>query len=150
MKQTIQILRLGLAVLFLATTSTNLVAAPPDTGIQGQAMLYISYGTPVEVAPGVWVGVGDVQLPLATSFSILSAHSGREAVRFSTDANGAFTVSLPPGKYGVVPDTLIMPFGCSVPSSSFEVTVRAKHFTPAILLYYQDGPCSLISGPVSP
>jgi hypothetical protein len=149
MKQTIQTLRLGLAAFLFATTSSTLLAAPPNTGIQGQAVLYISYGTPVEEEPGVWVGVGDVQLPVATSFSILSAHSGHKVGHlvghFTTDAAGAFTVSLTPGKYVVVPDALTFPFGGSVPTGSFEVTVRAKKFSPALILYYHDGPLSIFS-----
>lgn len=146
MRKTIQILGLGLATLWFATTSPALLAAPPDTGIQGQAALYISYGTPVEVAPGVWVGVGDVMLPVATSFSVLSAHSGHEVGRFSADASGAFTLSLPPGKYVIVPDALTFgsfPFAHSVSTGSFEVTVSAKKFTYALVLYYQAGPWSI-------
>lgn len=150
MKKTIQILRLGLAAILLATTSPALLAAPPDTGIQGRAALYISYGTPVEVEPGVWLGVGDVMLPVAASFRVLSAHSGHEVGRFSADADGAFTVSLPPGKYVVVPDALIFfgafPFAQSISTGSFEVTVSAKKFTYALILYYHDGPFSLVSG----
>ena len=148
MKQTIQTLRLGLAALLFATTSSALLAAPPETGIRGQATLYTSYGTPVEVEPGIWLSVGDVQLPVATSFSVLSARSGHEVGRFTTDANGAFTVSLTPGTYVVVPDTLTFPFGCSVPTGSFEVTVSAKKFTPTVIFYYQDAPCGIISGTV--
>ena len=142
MKKKIQILRLGLAALLIATTSPASLAATPNTGIEGQAALYISYGTPVEVEPGVWLGVGDVMLPVATSFSVLSAHSGQEVGRFSTDASGAFTMSLPPGKYVVVPETLSFggfPFAHSVSTGSFEVTVSARQFTYALILYYQAG-----------
>jgi hypothetical protein len=146
MKQQYRIVRIALAAILFATTASALLAAPPDTGIQGQAVLYISYGTPVEVEPGVWLSVGDVMFPVSTSFGVLSAHSGHAVGRFSTDAGGAFTVSLPPGKYVVVPDTLTFPFGCSVPTASFEVTVRAKQFTPAVIFYYQNGPCSIASG----
>jgi hypothetical protein len=148
MKKAIQILRLGLAALLLATTSPALLAAPPDTGIQGRAALYISYGTPVEVEPGVWLGVGDVMLPVAASFRVLSAPSGHEVGRYSADADGAFTVSLPPGKYVVVPDTLIyggFPFAQSISTGSFEVTVSAKKFTYALVLYYHAGPFSLFA-----
>ena len=149
MKKKIQVIGLALAAFLFATASPALLAAPPGTGIQGRAALYISYGTPVEVEPGVWVGVGDLMLPVATSFRVLSAHSGHEVGRFSADANGAFTVSLPPGKYVVVPDTLTFgafPFAQSVSTGSFEVTVSAKKFTYALILYYHSGPFSFISG----
>ena len=149
MKQTIQTLKLGLAAFLFAMTSSMLLAAPPNTGIKGQAVLYISYGTPVEEEPGVWFGVGDVQLPVVTSFSILTAPPGQKGGHlvghFTTDAAGAFTVSLAPGKYVVVPDALTFPFDGSIPSGSFEVTVRAKKFSPAQILYYQDGPLSIFS-----
>jgi hypothetical protein len=145
MKQNIRMIKVFLAGLVLVATSSLMPAAPPDTGIQGQSMIYISYGVPIEIEPGLWVGVGDVQMPVATAFSIVSAHSGRELGRFTTDVNGAFSISLPPGKYVVVPDPLTYPFGCSIQASSFEVSVSAKKFTPAIIFYYQDRPCSVFS-----
>src|SRR5262249_8151332 len=93
MKNTIRIPGLRLVALLFAATSLASLAAPPHTGIQGHAALYISYGTPVEVEPGVWVGIGDVMMPVTTSFGVLSAQSGHEVGRFSTDATGAITVS---------------------------------------------------------
>jgi hypothetical protein len=76
---------------------------------------------------------------VATSFTVLSAHSdhkvghfGRKVGHFATDADGAFEVSLPPGKYVVVPDPL---FGASFPTGSFEVTVKPRHFTDAVITY---------------
>jgi hypothetical protein len=143
-------LSFGLAAFLLAATSPALLAAPPSTGIQGQAALYISYDVPIEVEPGIWVGVGDVQLPVATSFSVLSARSGHEVGRFTADANGAFTLSLPPGNYVIIPDTLTIggyPFAQSISTDSFEVTVSAKQFTYALILYYQSGPWSIGSLP---
>ena len=145
MRQIIQKLKPGLAAFLFAITSATLLAAPPNAGIQGKAVLYISNGTPVEEEPGVWVSVGDVQLPVVTSFSILIAHSNHKVGNFTTDANGAFKVSLPPGRYVVVPDALTSPFDGTVPTS-FEVTVRARKFSSAQILYYQDGPLSVFSG----
>ena len=84
-----------------------------------------------------------------SSFKVLSAHSGRQIGRFTTDADGSFTVSLPPGKYLVVPDTLtfgVSPFGQSIPTGSFEVTVGARKLTYALILYYQDGPFRIGTG----
>jgi hypothetical protein len=149
MKKKIHIFRLSLAALLFAAASPALRAAPPDTGLQGRSALYISYGRPVEVEPGLWVGVGDVMLPVATTFRVLSAHSGHEVGRFAVDGDGAFTVSLPPGKYVIVPDTLVFgvgPFAQSVSTDSFEVTVSAKKFTYALILYYQEGPFRLVPG----
>lgn len=152
MKKATQIVKLTLATLLFTATAPMLQAAPRHTGIQGQAALYISYGTPTlfEAEPGLWLGitVGDIMTPVATSFSVLSAHSGRELGHFSTEADGAFTVSLPPGRYVVVPDDLTVsgfPFAQSISTGSFEVTVRAKNFTYALILYYNDGPFGIIS-----
>ncbi len=92
------------------------------------------------------MGVGDLMLPEATSFSVLSARSGHKIGSFSADASGAFTISLPPGRYIVVPDTLTfgtVPFASSISTDSFEVTVRARKFTYALILYYQKGPFSI-------
>ena len=146
MKKIVPVIRLTLTTLFFATSSIALLAAPPQTGIEGQAALYISYGTPIEIEPGLWVSVGDVMLPAVTSFSVLSAHSGHEVGRFSTEADGAFSISLPPGKYVILPDTLTVggfPFAQSVSTGSFEVAVSARQFTYALILYYHDGPFSL-------
>lgn len=146
MKHTTQILRFVLAAFLLALAAPTSFAAPPNTGIQGRAALYISYGTPIEEAPGVWVGVGDVMMTVATSFTVLSAHSHHEIGHFSTDAEGNINVPLPPGEYIIVPDKLALTFGYSLTTGSFEVTVRPKEFTYALILYYQDGPLTIFSG----
>jgi hypothetical protein len=149
-KQTTQILRLGLAALLFAMTSPALLAAPANAGIQGRAALYVSSGPPVQVQkkPAVWATSGDLMLPVANSFSILSARSGHKVGNFSADATGAFTISLPPGKYIIVPDTFTFgafPFANSISTDSFAVTVRARKFTYALILYYQKDSVSVIA-----
>ena len=149
MKKTIQTLRLALVAFLFTTTPLGLQAAPPKTGIQGRAALYISYGTPVEIEPDIGMSPGDVMMPVTTSFTVFSANSRREVGHFSTDADGAFTIWLTPGKYVVVPDDLTVgafPFSQSVSTDSFEVAVQAKHFTYALILYYHDGPLSVVLG----
>ena len=141
-------LRLGLAALLFAMISPALLAAPASGGIHGRAALYISYGTPVQEESGVWLSPGDLMLPTASSFSVLSARSGHKIGTFSADANGTFTISLPPGKYIVVPDTFTFgtaPFANSFSTDSFAVTVRARKFTYALILYYQKAPTSIIA-----
>jgi hypothetical protein len=136
MKTTIQTLKLWLLALLLATSVQSSFAAPPQTGIRGQTLLYQSFS--VEVAPGVWVGdTWWVSYP--ASFRILSAHSDREVAHISTGDFGSFEVSLPPGKYVVVPDTIpgSVPF-----AGSFEVTVTIKHFTDASIVYFPSLPVS--------
>src|SRR5689334_14288365 len=91
-KQMTQILRLGLAAFLFAMTSPALLAAPANAGIQGRAALYVSNGSPVQVGPGLWASAGDLMLPVASSFSVLSARSGHKIGSFSADASGAFTI----------------------------------------------------------
>jgi hypothetical protein len=155
MKNILSKSKLGLAVLFLAITSSTLLAAPPRSGIEGHASLYISYGTPIEVSPCEWVSVGDLQLPVATSFKVLLARpghrNGREVGHFSTDADGDFAVALPPGKYIIVPDPINIgaaAFPDLLPTDSFEVTVQSRKFTSSLILYYQDGPLTIFSAPL--
>jgi len=125
----------------------SIAAGPPRRGIQGQAVVYYP-GSFVEVEPGVWLGHGGFALPVRTSFAVLSAHSGRQLGRFSTDAGGTFEVSLPPGKYVVVPDRLDMGFGCYVETGSLELTVKPRGFTDAAIWYFLAEPCSIVLPPM--
>jgi len=129
MKTTIQTLKLGFLMLLLATSVQSSAAAPPNTGIRVQTTLYQSFW--VEVSPGLWLGDG-WWVACPASFTVLSAHSGREVARVSSSGDGSIEVSLPPGKYVVVPDSFS---GSSPLTSSFEVTVTAKHFTDASICY---------------
>jgi len=143
MKKIIQPLALGVAFLLLTAPPTS-VAAPPQTGIQGQAFLYISYGTPVLIGPGVWIGIPSVQFPVVTAFSVRSGKGGHEVARVATDASGAFALTLHPGEYLLVPDTLTMALGCSVSTESIEVNVPPRQFTTVNIFYFRDGPCAVI------
>jgi hypothetical protein len=125
---------MGLAVLLLATAAQSLRAAPPQTGIRGQTFFY-QPGFWVEISPGIWLGDGGFSFPWSASFAVLSAHSGREVTHVSSDANGEFEVSLPPGKYVVVPNTL---FWSAPMTAPFELTVTAKNFTDTSI--YWGGP----------
>ncbi len=142
MRPKLQTLRLGFPALLLATSVHLLLAAPPNTGIRGQA--FVSWpGFAVEVEPGVWYGMAGITMPIATSFTILSAPSGREIGHFATDAGGAFEVPLPPGKYVLVPD---VPFGMAPTPDSLEVTVKAKHYA-EVTVYYYAVPIPINPGP---
>lgn len=146
MKHFIQTLKITLTVLCFAIIPIGLQAEPPNTGIQGQAALYISYGTPVEVEPGFWVSVGDVMMPVSTSFVVLSAQSGHEVGRFTADSDVGFQIALTPGKYLIVPEPLLVssfPAPEAIEIPALEVTVRPQQFTHALILYYQNGPLSL-------
>ncbi len=154
MKQPTQLLRLVLAAVLFTLVTPTLLAAPPRTGIQGRAALYISYGPPtvIEEEPGVSYAVspGDLMMSVPASFTVLFAHSGRKVGHFSTDADGNINVLLPPGQYVIVPDTLTLgnpPFGFSLSTGSFEVTVRPKEFTYALILYYQNAPLTVFAAP---
>jgi len=140
MRPKIQVLKL--AALLLAISVHSLLATPPNTGVQGQAFFYVP-GVWLEIEPGLWIGDGGFTVPMATSFTIFQAHSNREIGHFATDAGGAFEVSLPPGKYLLVPHTL---FGF-VPQSSLEFVVTAKHYT-QVEVFYEMTP--VIGTPLSP
>ena len=141
MKPTLPALALGLATVFLASDSPGLIAAPQNTGIQGQAFLYFSHGVRIEIEPGFWISPGDVQLPVATAFTILSARNGHEVARVITDVNGLYSVSLRPGAYVLVPDPVSRgPFCAPVSTEPIEVTVRPRQFTP-LNIFYSDPPC---------
>lgn len=140
---------MALTTLFLAAASPTSSAAPPHTGIRGQAFLYISYGAPVEVAPGIWVGVPSVQFPIAASFRILSAHNGREIGRVVTDVNGLYSVRLPPGKYILAPEPMrVNPFlPCEASTEPIEVRVQAKNLSFRNIFYFREGPCAVLGTP---
>ena len=151
MKQIIQRFSLGLAALLLLTSSLKSADFPRYfTGIQGRTFLYISYGPGVEVEPGVWVSPGSLQLPVAASFSVLSARNHREVARGTSDANGAFAVSLPPGRYILVPQDLTIrgfPSSTVIATSPIEVTVRPWRSTTANVFYFQSGPLGIFAAP---
>src|SRR5512137_2146599 len=112
-------LSLALAGFLFSTLIQPSLAAPPQTGIRGQTLIY-QPGFWVEVEPGVWLGDGGFSFGWPASFAVLSAHSGREITHVSSGTDGSFEVSLPPGKYVVVPDTTNW---YSPIVDSFEVTV---------------------------
>ena len=142
MKNILRQLTLGIAGLLLMASLHDCLAAPPHTGIEGQTFLYISYGTPIEVEPGIWIGVGDIQLPVATALAIYSSNTGREVSRVTTDASGKFIVALHPGKYVLVLHEL-RTFCSSLSVDPIEVTVYPREFTTSSIFYFQDGPCSI-------
>ena len=142
----LRLLALGVASLALAATSPTAFCAPPHTGIQGQAFLYISNGMGIEIAPGIWVAPPSVQLPIATSLSVVAAHSDREVARITTDANGLYSLPLHPGDYRLVPDTITLPISCPVSTAPIEVTVRPGKFAPVNIFYFRFGFCSSIVG----
>jgi len=145
MKQMIQRLTLGLAALLLLTSSLK-AGEKIFTGIQGRTFLYISYGTPYEVESGIWIGISGLQLPVSASFSVLSVKTHREVARGTSDANGAFAVALPPGKYILVPHDLTLqgyPFQYSIATDPIEVTVLRQRSSTANVFYFQNGPWSV-------
>src|SRR5437899_11776995 len=142
MKNVIRPLTLAATTFLLMTTPRISVAAPPHTGIEGQTFLYISWGSPIEIAPGIFVSVGDVQLPVATTLTVYSSNSGREVSRVTTDASGKFAVALHPGKYVLVPDELST-FCSSLSVDPIEAKVHSREFTTQNIFYFQDGPCSI-------
>jgi len=107
-------------------------SAPPSTGIRGQTFAQ-EYGFFFQVSRDNWLGDDDIlAYPTATSFTVLSAVSHRPVEHFTTASDGSFKVSLPPGKYVVVPDALS---DLTAWPSSFDVTVRLRHYTDITISY---------------
>jgi hypothetical protein len=137
MRRTIQILALG---LLLGTTGAAL-SAPPHTGLQGHTFS-IWPGFWHFIEPGVAIGVGSIQLPWSASFTVVSAHNGREITRVTSDAAGFYSVSLPPGKYVLVPEPILLNafIGCTASATPFEVEVKAREFK-FLNVFYTAHPC---------
>jgi len=137
MNTKIRLCKLWLAVFLLAAPCYSLLAAPPSTGIRGQAFIQ-QFGDPTfEVAPGIFMADFDfTTFPTQTSFTVYTVYPSRSrhpVGHFTTASNGSFQVSLPPGKYVVIPDTLS---DLTTLTSSFTVTVGLRHFT-NIVIYYE-------------
>ncbi len=108
--------------LTLSLTTLVASATPPNTGIEGRTFVYFGpIGPPIgPVVPAVvWA------LPVATTFTVLSYHSGKVVARGSTDSNGDFALPLNPGRYIIVPAPLVTTQFCFYQTPHpFEVTVR--------------------------
>jgi hypothetical protein len=124
------------ALLLMAAPGTS---APPHTGIQGYAFIF---NGPIWVGPPPIFVQPIVRIfPVATSFSVLSQASGREVTHITTDTNGMFRASLPPGRYLVVPDPLpSRPFSVCGDAAPIEVTVQAREFVGVQITYICRGP----------
>ena len=142
MKSVLRPITLAAASFLLIIVPRLSVAGPPHSGIEGQTFLYVFYGSTIEIAPGFFVSVGDVQLPVATTLTVYSGNTGREVSRVTTDASGKFAVALHPGKYVLVPDD-VEAFCSSVSVDPIEITVQPREFTISNIFYFEDGPCSI-------
>ena len=113
------------------------VAAPQQSGIQGRTHIYsgpLFDGPPPPVFPAVVT-----TFPVATTFTVLSARTGRVVADASSDVNGNFKVALPPGPYVIVPDAITETLFCSYQTPEpFEVIVRPKDFAGAGFTYIAD------------
>jgi len=123
-------------VLFLAATSILSISAPRDTGIRGQTSIYRGPAAP----PGPFTQPVVRYFPVSASITILSAHSGREVGRVESGANGAFEISLSPGNYILVPETLADPWSLGALPHHYapdpiEVTVKPREFTNLLIVY---------------
>ena len=88
---------LCLLVFCLALTACAPVASPPaDSGIEGRVLIG-------PVCPVMQSGVPCPDRPYQAVLSVLSP-SGRRLLRFQTDPEGQFHVSLDPGRYVLRPE----------------------------------------------
>lgn len=148
MKTILQRISFALAALLLLTATLEAGQTPKNfSGIQGRMSVYISYGLPYEVEPGIWIGVPSIQMPVAVSFSVFSVKTRKEVACGTSDANGNFAVSLPAGKYLLVPHDLNLALGHSIATSPVEVTVVRQRVTPISVCYFQNGPLTVFNAP---
>lgn len=101
-----------------ATVACN-GGAPFDTGLEGQMMR--SPTSPV-CAPTL-----GCTAPFAADFAVW--HTGLLVARFQSDTAGAFFVRLPPGIYGIIPDSAAP----VVPGQVKTVTVKSQSLTSVVL-----------------
>ena len=101
-----------LLLLFLAACAPQI---PANTGIQGQV-------TMGPMCPVVISGQECPDRPYQATMAILT-RAGRDVKKFTTDANGKFTVLLAPGAYilhPLPPQNSPMPFGRDEPFNVVE------------------------------
>jgi len=89
--------------------------------------------------------VPSVQLPVSVSFSVLSVKTRKEVASGTSDANGEFSISLPAGKYILVPHDYYVVPGHSIATSPVEVTVKGQRATPVSICYFQNGPFTVFT-----
>jgi hypothetical protein len=108
-----------LCAMALAATVACNGGAPFDTGLEGQMMR--SPTSPV-CAPTLGCSA-----PFAADFAVW--HTGLLVARFRSDTAGAFFVRLPPGIYGIIPDSSAP----VVPGQVKTVTVKSESLTSVVL-----------------
>jgi hypothetical protein len=88
--------------------------------------------------------VGGSTTPFHASFRVYSSRSGKLITSFTTYAPGRFRVSLPPGHYRVVPETMwggralqpgMLVIGHTQSARPFNVRVLPWGFTPVAVTY---------------
>ncbi len=122
-----KILVLFLIVPLLAACAPqiNKPTEPLNSGVKGQVFIG-------PMCPVVRVDTPCPDEPYQAALTVLTL-DGREVTRFKTDAEGKFTVNLPPGDYVLHPETPennSLPFAPDVP-----FTVIPDEFTNIIVTY---------------
>jgi hypothetical protein len=113
-------------------------------GVKGRVLLYNPYVFVATTNDGPWRS-GSIT-PFSASFRVYAARSGRLVTSFSTHAPGRFRVSLPPGDYRVVPQTMfrgqVLPprsivLGHTQSARPFNIEVRPLRFTAVKVTYWE-------------
>ena len=137
-----------LTILFLAVGPITSFSAPRHTGIRGETWIYRGPAAP----PGPFTQPVVRYFPVSASITILSAHSGRELARVDSGVNGTFEISLNPGNYILVPETLADPWSFGAPPHYYtpdpiEITVKPHEFTNPLIVYLFPSP-SIPANPI--
>ena len=110
-----------------------------DSGISGRVFLH----NPFVVSRD---GQSGVTTPFSASFRVYRVGSPRLLTRVTTDSPGRLRLSLSPGYYRLVPETMaggrvLLPgdivIGGSQSARPVTVRVRAHRFTPVVITYEQ-------------
>ena len=86
-----------IAVLFIVSACASTIEAPPNTGIEGQALLGPMCPVMREDQPCPDVGY-------QSTITVLT-ETGRTVTQFQTDEEGLFRIALPPGSYILHPES---------------------------------------------
>lgn len=112
------------ALLVVWSTARVLEAAPRDSGVTGNVLIYSCV---VVIDPG-----DQCYKPYPTSIMVVT-RAGNFVTKFMTDPNGRFEVFLKPGRYVLIPSGANSRTLLSV--EAMEVRVEKGQFTPVQIVY---------------
>jgi hypothetical protein len=132
-----------LAIPFVIGIASTASAVEFTSGIKGRVWLHNQYVISVRSTNDVSPASGSTT-PFSAWFRVYSTRTGRLAASTSTYVPGRLRISLRPGSYLVVPETMwngqvlspgVMVLGNYQSARSFLIKVRSGQFTPVTVTY---------------